>query len=295
MTVPPPGPSRGWIPWPRTEASRSNASASPSSSASPPSSSASPPSSSTTTVPVPPGGFGSFHQRYLVDGKLVAVGVVDVLPYCLSSKYFFWEPSMAALALGKLSALREIEWVREASRRCPTLGYYYMGYYIHECPKMRYKAEKRSSSARSRVSGSTFAEMRADARHAKIRAARSPHGRDDGSNRRARGRHGRAFGRGGGRRGSSDEVGVVAGNALRKVATFGEVVAPLPESGAKVSQAEDCRVATRRGRGWRGALVRREPRPDRSRDDDTDEDENEEGSDLFESDGEDADQEEKSL
>ena len=36
-------------------------------------------------------------------------------------------------------------------------------------------------------------------------------------------------------------------------------------------------------------------RIDPDRDDDTDEDENEEGSDLFESDGEDADQEEKSL
>ncbi|KAE8695595.1 Arginine-tRNA protein transferase 1 [Hibiscus syriacus] len=32
-------------------------------------------------------GFGSFHQQYIIDGKLVAVGVVDVLPRCLSSIY----------------------------------------------------------------------------------------------------------------------------------------------------------------------------------------------------------------
>ena len=58
---------------------------------------------------------------------ILAVGVVDVLPSCLSSKYFFWEPSLKALALGKLSSLREIDWVREASSHCPTLRYYYMG------------------------------------------------------------------------------------------------------------------------------------------------------------------------
>ncbi|RYR34730.1 hypothetical protein Ahy_A10g049731 isoform A [Arachis hypogaea] len=32
---------------------------------------------------VPPCCFGSFHQQYLIDGKLVAVSVIDVLPKCL--------------------------------------------------------------------------------------------------------------------------------------------------------------------------------------------------------------------
>ncbi|RYQ83839.1 hypothetical protein Ahy_B10g102696 [Arachis hypogaea] len=40
----------------------------------------------------PPCGFGSFHQQYLIDGKLVVVGVIDVLPKCLSGKYLFWDP-----------------------------------------------------------------------------------------------------------------------------------------------------------------------------------------------------------
>jgi len=88
----------------------------------------------------PPCGFGSFHQQYLIDGKLVAVGVVDILPRCLSSKYMFWDPDLAFLSLGKYSALEEIKWVREAQKHCPTLQYYYLGYYIHSCPKMRYKA-----------------------------------------------------------------------------------------------------------------------------------------------------------
>lgn len=89
---------------------------------------------------VPPCGFGSFHQQYIIDGKLVAVGVVDILPKCLSSKYLFWDPDFAFLSLGKYSALQEINWVQQAQAHCSRLQYYYLGYYIHSCDKMRYKA-----------------------------------------------------------------------------------------------------------------------------------------------------------
>jgi len=34
-------------------------------------------------------GYGSFHQQYLLDGKLIAVGVLDILPRCLSSVYLY--------------------------------------------------------------------------------------------------------------------------------------------------------------------------------------------------------------
>ncbi|XP_068329451.1 arginyl-tRNA--protein transferase 2-like [Pyrus communis] len=89
---------------------------------------------------VPPCGFGSFHQQYVIDGKLVAVGVIDILPRCLSSKYLFWDPDFAFLSPGKYSALQEINWVKENQAHCSTLQYYYLGYYIHSCSKMRYKA-----------------------------------------------------------------------------------------------------------------------------------------------------------
>lgn len=94
---------------------------------------------------VPPCGFGSFHQQYIIDGNLVAVGVVDILPRCLSSKYLFWDPDLAYLSLGKYSALQEINWVKEAEAHCASLQYYYLGYYIHSCCKMRYKAAYRPS------------------------------------------------------------------------------------------------------------------------------------------------------
>ena len=91
----------------------------------------------------PSTGYGAFHQQYRIDGVLVAVGVVDILPKCLSSKYFFYEPAYAHLSLGKVSAPSEINFVlrERRERRCPDFEYYYMGYYIHDCVKMRYKAE----------------------------------------------------------------------------------------------------------------------------------------------------------
>ena len=86
-------------------------------------------------------GFGSFHQQYRLRGRLVAVGVVDVLPRCLSSKYLFWEPELAPLCLGKYSALADIAWVaKQQAGPCPSLAHYYLGFYIHSCAKMRYKA-----------------------------------------------------------------------------------------------------------------------------------------------------------
>ncbi|XP_006654483.2 arginyl-tRNA--protein transferase 2-like isoform X2 [Oryza brachyantha] len=102
-----------------------------------------PPRSSDNSVP--PCGFGSFHQQYRIDGKLVAVGVVDILPKCLSSKYLFWDPDFAFLSLGKYTALKEIDWVKTTQECCPNLQYYYLGYYIHSCNKMRYKAAYRPS------------------------------------------------------------------------------------------------------------------------------------------------------
>ena len=85
--------------------------------------------------------YGSFHQQYRVDGKLVAVGVVDIMQACLSSKYFIWDPDYAFLELGKVSSLAEIDFVAKASARHRDLRYYYQGFYIHTCPKVSYKAD----------------------------------------------------------------------------------------------------------------------------------------------------------
>lgn len=90
--------------------------------------------------------FGSYHQQYRINGVLIAVGVVDVLPHCLSSVYAFYDPDLSRhLELGKYTALREIEWVQRAYTHRRQLTYYYLGYYIRSCTKMVYKAEYKPS------------------------------------------------------------------------------------------------------------------------------------------------------
>ncbi|KAI8079689.1 arginine-tRNA-protein transferase [Gilbertella persicaria] len=85
--------------------------------------------------------FGSFHQKYILDGKLVALAVIDILPKCVSSVYFLYDPDYSFLSLGKYSAFREISLVQEYHDKMDSLQYYYMGFYIHTCPKMNYKGQ----------------------------------------------------------------------------------------------------------------------------------------------------------
>jgi arginyl-tRNA--protein-N-Asp/Glu arginylyltransferase len=79
---------------------------------------------------------GTYHQQYRIDGRLVAVGVVDFVPSGLSSVYCYYDPDLKHLALGKYTALREIQYCLDHS-----LEFYYMGFYIHSCPKMKYKGD----------------------------------------------------------------------------------------------------------------------------------------------------------
>lgn len=89
--------------------------------------------------------FGGFHHHYYIDGKLVAVGVLDILPWCISSVYFFYDPDYESLSLGTLSALFEIKLTQDLHEMYPGIEWYYMGYYIHSCPKMRYKGKFKPS------------------------------------------------------------------------------------------------------------------------------------------------------
>lgn len=81
---------------------------------------------------------GSWHQCYRLDGELIAVAVLDLTPNGVSSVYVFYDPAYEQWEIGKLSAMREIAFSIENQYQ-----YYYMGYYIHSCQKMRYKANFR--------------------------------------------------------------------------------------------------------------------------------------------------------
>lgn len=85
---------------------------------------------------------GSFHLQYLFDNQIVAVSVIDILPCGVSSVYHFYDPDFGKLSFGVYSVIREaqlvVEW-SEKSKNPNEFKYYHLGYYIHTCPKMKYK------------------------------------------------------------------------------------------------------------------------------------------------------------
>ena len=81
---------------------------------------------------------GSYHQCYRLDGRLIAMAVLDLLPNGVSAVYFIYHVDFERWSFGKVSALREIALALKSERE-----YYYMGYYIHSCAKMRYKGDYR--------------------------------------------------------------------------------------------------------------------------------------------------------
>ncbi|HET6246055.1 MAG TPA: arginyltransferase [Tepidisphaeraceae bacterium] len=90
-------------------------------------------------------GFESFLYESPVDtlefcyrdgsGKLLAVGICDMCDESLSSVYFYFDPAEAHRGLGTFGALYELNFARDQG-----IPYYYLGYWIDQCPSMRYKS-----------------------------------------------------------------------------------------------------------------------------------------------------------
>lgn len=76
--------------------------------------------------------------RYLREGRLLGVGLVDIVPDGLSSIYFYHDPEWRPQAPGTFSVQKEFETVRKLGGR-----YVYLGYWIAECQSMAYKCNFR--------------------------------------------------------------------------------------------------------------------------------------------------------
>ena len=76
----------------------------------------------------------TFLMEFEKNGKVLAVAVVDVVNSGLSAVYTFFDPAESRRGLGVFAVLSMIE---ETKRR--DLPYLYLGYLIHESPKMAYK------------------------------------------------------------------------------------------------------------------------------------------------------------
>jgi leucyl-tRNA---protein transferase len=78
--------------------------------------------------------FPTEEWSYYLDGRLIGVGYVDVLPRAMSAIYFFYDPDERRRSLGTFNVLRVIE--RAAVRGVPHV---YLGYYVEGCRSLEYK------------------------------------------------------------------------------------------------------------------------------------------------------------
>lgn len=74
--------------------------------------------------------------EFLIQGRLAAIAVVDAVDNALSAVYTFFDPDFNDFSPGTYAVLWQIE---EAKRR--HLDYVYLGFWIEDCRKMRYKIE----------------------------------------------------------------------------------------------------------------------------------------------------------
>jgi arginine-tRNA-protein transferase len=73
--------------------------------------------------------------RYLVDGKLAAVSLLDLGRSSANSAYHYFDPRFAKRSFGVYSVLREIEHCRAQGMR-----WYYLGLWVRDCNALRYKS-----------------------------------------------------------------------------------------------------------------------------------------------------------
>jgi len=84
----------------------------------------------------------SMFVEFRYQKQLIAVAVTDVLPNALSAVYTFFDPDFSHYSPGVLAILWQIQ---EAKQR--NLPYLYLGYWIENCQKMRYKNQYRPLEA----------------------------------------------------------------------------------------------------------------------------------------------------
>ena len=75
--------------------------------------------------------------RYLelrLNNRLLAVAVTDQLPNALSAMYTFYDPDDEARSLGSYAILCQLALAKQSGRE-----WLYLGYFVNDCQKMRYK------------------------------------------------------------------------------------------------------------------------------------------------------------
>lgn len=73
--------------------------------------------------------------RYRLDGKLVAVSIIDFGATSASSVYHYFDPDISSRSMGVYSVMKELELCAQAG-----IEWYYLGFFVSDCRHLAYKA-----------------------------------------------------------------------------------------------------------------------------------------------------------
>jgi leucyl-tRNA---protein transferase len=78
----------------------------------------------------------SFFLEFWLADQLLCVATCDELDDGISAVYTFFDPDLPQRSLGTFAILMQVDWVKQHG-----LSYIYLGYWVPESAKMRYKAQ----------------------------------------------------------------------------------------------------------------------------------------------------------
>ena len=85
--------------------------------------------------------YGMHNLIHRIDGKIIAVTVIDILPNYFESLYCYYDPDFSFLDLGVVTAIREIEYAKSIQELInKNLTYYTMGEMSLSVKKLQYKS-----------------------------------------------------------------------------------------------------------------------------------------------------------
>ena len=84
--------------------------------------------------------YGTYNLIHRIDGKIIAVTVIDLLPNSVESVYCYYDPDFSFLDLGVFTVIREIEYMKSFQNLIDkNMTYYSMGEMCQSCQKLKYK------------------------------------------------------------------------------------------------------------------------------------------------------------
>ena len=86
--------------------------------------------------------YGMHNLIHRIDGKIIAVTVIDILPNYFQSLYCYYDPDYSFLDLGVFTAIREIEYMKSLQELIDkNITYYTMGEMSISVKKLKYKSD----------------------------------------------------------------------------------------------------------------------------------------------------------